>query len=72
MKSQNIRPLLIGLALGAGTILLLGQRSADSNSQIGRYQMVAAGAAPWVVDTTTGEVRQYRGFGIPFEKMGSD
>lgn len=57
MKSQNLR-LVIGVIIGAGAMLALGQRSSDS--QIGRYQTtsVAPGsnlAFVLTTDTTTGE-----------------
>jgi len=55
MKNINARSLLIGLALGAGAILMLGQKSATS--PIGRYQMVTDATGFAVIDTTTGQAK---------------
>lgn len=55
MKSIDARSVIIGLALGAGAILALGQKS---NEQVGRYQVTGVGCGGigygLVIDTTTG------------------
>ncbi|HEY0863895.1 MAG TPA: hypothetical protein VGD97_07320 [Lacunisphaera sp.] len=62
MKPTTIRPILIGLALGAGTILSLGQMSANKSNQIGRYQIAGTSTGQgtafiYILDTATGETQ---------------
>jgi hypothetical protein len=64
MKTIQPRSLIIGLALGLGAILVLGDASPVTN-QIGRFQILAPTTTTVVVfDTTTGSVKK-----IDLEKM---
>jgi hypothetical protein len=61
------------MALGAGVLLSLGQRSADN--QVGRYVLTQTGGS-WcfITDTTTGETKLFSSgnnpqFDLPFAGM---
>ena len=46
---------ILGLCLGAGSMLLLGAATPIGSSQIGRFQATASGAQFLIMDTTTGQ-----------------
>ena len=81
MKTPNIPSLLLGVLLGAGTLLLMGQTRPPVTPAMGRYQ-IHSGAKKdcFVVDTATGIVKhidfnlEYEEgeavrYGVPFELL---
>ncbi len=53
-KAQ-LASVILGLCLGAGSMLVLGSSLPVNGGQIGRFQATASGAQFLIMDTTTGQ-----------------
>jgi hypothetical protein len=54
-RNANMKAVLIGCTLLVLLCLLTGAAGCNSWNRVGRFQLVATGSDPYVIDTTTGQ-----------------
>ncbi len=60
MKIQlEIKSVLLGLALGAGIMFVVGAGTSPNDNENGRYQISAGASTAVIVDTRTGQAWGY-------------